>query len=46
MNEPEDEINTENNRYLVISVEDTGVGIKPQDQNKLFKLFGYLNETK
>ena len=44
--EPEDESDTDDNLYLKISVEDTGVGIKPHDQNKLFRLFGYLNETR
>ena len=33
------------NLFLKISVEDTGVGIKVEDQNKLFKLFGYLKES-
>ena len=32
-------------RYLSISVEDTGVGIKKEDQKKLFKQFGYLDKT-
>jgi two-component system sensor histidine kinase/response regulator len=32
--------------FLRIDVEDTGVGIKDQDKSKLFKLFGFLDETK
>lgn len=32
--------------YLQISVKDTGIGIKKKDQRKLFKLFGFLNNTK
>ena len=32
-------------KYLRISVEDTGTGIKKEDQNKLFKLFGYVNDA-
>lgn len=31
---------------LVISVQDTGVGIKNKDRIKLFKLFGKLQSTK
>jgi len=31
---------------LEVQVEDTGVGIKPEDMNKLFKLFGFLDTTK
>jgi signal transduction histidine kinase len=31
---------------IEISVEDTGTGIKAEDKNKLFKLFGFLEETK
>jgi signal transduction histidine kinase len=30
-------------QYLKISVEDSGIGIKQQDQKKLFKLFGFLD---
>ena len=31
---------------IQISVEDTGSGIKNEDKNKLFKLFGFLENTK
>ena len=31
---------------LVISVKDTGIGIKNKDRIKLFKLFGKLQNTK
>ena len=31
---------------LKIKVKDTGHGIKPEDINKLFKMFGSLEETK
>ena len=30
---------------LQIEVKDNGCGISPQNQAKLFKLFGYLDET-
>lgn len=33
-------------KFLEISVRDTGVGISEENQEKLFKFFGYLNETK
>ena len=32
-----------NEQYLHIEVIDTGFGIPIQDQNKLFKLFGFVN---
>ena len=32
--------------YLKISVVDTGVGIPEKDQDKLFKLFGFVQEAK
>jgi signal transduction histidine kinase len=31
---------------IVISVVDTGIGIKKKDQRKLFKLFGTLQSTR
>jgi two-component system, sensor histidine kinase ChiS len=31
--------------FLKISVVDTGIGIKREDQDKLFKLFGFLRES-
>ena len=31
--------------YLQIAIEDTGVGISKDNQEKLFKLFGFLEET-
>jgi len=38
---------TEFSDYLRISVADTGLGIKEEDKNKLFKLFGSIkNEQK
>jgi len=30
---------------IEISVEDEGIGIKKEDQAKLFKLFGFLDRT-
>ena len=35
----------DNEKYLEISIEDTGIGIKTEDQNKLFKLFGYVQDS-
>jgi signal transduction histidine kinase len=32
--------------YIKVEVEDNGVGISPANQKKLFKLFGFLNDTK
>ena len=29
--------------YLEISVVDTGIGIKKEEQNNLFKMFGYIS---
>ena len=33
------------NQFLEISVIDSGIGIKEEDQNKLFKLFGYIQDS-
>ena len=32
-------------KYLKISVKDTGIGIPEKDKSKLFKLFGFVKET-
>ncbi len=32
-------------KYVQVSVEDTGVGIAEKDQDKLFKLFGFIQST-
>ena len=32
-------------QYVQISIKDTGIGIKPEDQPKLFKLFGFLKSS-
>ena len=39
------EIETQDNlqKYLKISVTDTGIGIKQEDKAKLFKLFGFID---
>lgn len=34
------------NKHIEIQVEDTGIGIKNEDKDKLFKLFGYLESSK
>ena len=31
--------------YLNISVTDTGIGIKKEDQDQLFKMFGYIKDS-
>jgi signal transduction histidine kinase len=33
------------NKYLITSVSDTGIGISETDQKKLFTLFGKLSST-
>ena len=35
----------EGKKFLKIEVKDTGIGIKTEDQDKLFKLFGFLQGT-
>ena len=32
--------------HLKVSIKDTGVGIREEDQRKLFKLFGFLENTR
>jgi signal transduction histidine kinase len=34
------------NGILITSVEDTGVGMKPTDMQKLFRFFGKIKDTK
>ena len=34
------------NGLIEVIVKDNGVGIKIEDQNKIFKLFGFLESTK
>jgi signal transduction histidine kinase len=46
LDQEEQNANFVQNHYLQISVIDTGVGIKKEDQQKLFKLFGFLDNTK
>ena len=36
----------EEKRYIQISVVDTGIGIAKEDQKKLFKLFGFVQDSK
>ena len=38
-------VNESNEKYLQISVIDTGVGIPIEEQDKLFKLFGFIEST-
>ena len=32
-------------QYLEIAIIDTGIGIKEDDKDKLFKLFGYVQDS-
>ena len=34
-----------NEKLIEISVEDTGIGISKQNQSKLFKLFGFIQDS-
>ena len=40
------EMNISNEDYIIVSVTDSGVGIKLKDQDKLFKLFGSIKDEK
>ena len=42
----QDLIRNSKNGMIEIEIKDTGIGIKPEDQTKLFKLFGFLDTTK
>ena len=35
----------QNDKLLQITVKDTGIGIKKENQKKLFKLFGYVQDA-
>lgn len=39
-------LNDQNRRFLQIDVEDTGLGIPKEQQHKLFKLFGFIQDQK
>ena len=39
-------VKTGDEKFLKISVQDTGIGIKKEDQAKLFKLFGFVTDTR
>ena len=39
------EVEKASNGMIEFIVKDTGVGIKKEDQSKLFKLFGFLDST-
>lgn len=32
-------------KYIRISVEDTGIGIRKEDHDKVFKLFGFIRDS-
>ena len=36
----------DNSDLLVVSVIDQGIGIREEDQQKLFKMFGFIDKTK
>jgi len=40
-----DIVENANHGVVEIVVEDSGIGIKENDQNKLFKMFGFLETT-
>ena len=40
------EMNINDEDFLIVSVTDSGVGIKLNDQDKLFKLFGSIKDEK
>lgn len=39
-------IRESNEKYIKLRVIDNGIGISEQDQMKLFKLFGYIQEVR
>ena len=39
-------VSISDDRYLQIRIQDTGIGISKEDQKKLFKLFGLVNDKK
>ena len=41
-----DESNAQIKKRLIVTVEDSGIGINEQDQQNLFKLFGKLKDSK
>jgi len=40
------QVDFENNSILKVQVEDTGIGIKQEDLNRLFKFFGQVSNSK
>ena len=40
------EVLVDNHSFIEFCVSDTGIGIKPEDQTKLFKLYGMVRENK